>query len=209
MKLQEDTVMKKFILPFLLIVLIIGCAALIPAEKPEPSNVQYVDGVVQKVEGNSVTLLLKLPEFKKTGETAVAEIAQQVIQKGLFITGIDVDIDGIKGAVGRVFGTTVNIIFDKPQSFVMGAIVKVKIPTKKIAIADFTVIRGGIKEAGSMVMEGLSTALIESGHFTVVERSKLQTILEELKLSQSGLSEEIPEKTRPRLSIPTQAATRI
>jgi len=35
--------MKKFILPFLLIVLTIGCAALIPAEKPEPSNVQYVD----------------------------------------------------------------------------------------------------------------------------------------------------------------------
>jgi hypothetical protein len=77
--------------------------------------------------------------------------------------------------------------------------VKLEIPKKRIAIVDFTVIRGGLKEAGAILMEQLSSSLIESRHYIVVERSKLSTIMEEMKLLQSGLTETIPEEMRPRL----------
>jgi len=50
-----------------------------------------------------------------------------------------------------------------------------------------------------MLMEQLSTSLIESKHFTVVERSKLNAIMEEIKLMQSGVAEEIPKDLRPKL----------
>ena len=48
-------------------------------------------------------------------------------------------------------------------------------------------------------MEQLSTLLIESKQYIVVERSKLNTIMEEIKLIQSGMTEEIPEHLRPKL----------
>ena len=54
------------------------------------------------------------------------------------------------------------------QPYTVGAVLKLKIPKKIIAIVDFEVIRGR-KKAGRVTLEGLTSTLIDSGHFTVVE----------------------------------------
>lgn len=193
--------MRRIVILFFLPLLLLGCAAPMQKGKIEPSRISYMEGVVQSVSGNEVLLFLQLPEFKKESDDVIDEIARQVKQKAIIIEGIDVSVEGITGSVKKVDGKTISVLFDKVQSYPVGSTVKVKIPKKRIAIVDFTVIRGGIKEAGAIVMERLSTELIESGIFTVVERSKLQSILEEFKLKQSGLSVEDPGKFKPMLMI--------
>jgi hypothetical protein len=193
--------MRRMVILFFLPLLLLGCAAPMQKGKIEPSRISDMEGIVQSVSGNEVLLQLELPEFKKESDDVIDEIARQVKQKAIIIEGIDVNVEGITGLVKKVDGKTIRVLFDKAQSYRVGSTVRVKIPKKRIAIVDFTIIRGGIKEAGAIVMERLSTELIESGLFTVVERSKLQSILAEFKLSQSGLSGEDPEKFKPMLMI--------
>jgi len=191
--------MKRLTFLVVAITLCFGCAQTVQTTKLDPTKVQYVEGVVQSISGNQVILSLKLPEFRKMADTPAAEISQQIVQKGLFIEGINVAIDGNGGEITKVAGNLVTILFNKPQTYSIGQNVNLEIPKKRIAVVDFTVIRGGLKEAGPILMEQLSTLLIESKQYIVVERSKLNTIMEEIKLIQSGMTEEIPEHLRPKL----------
>jgi hypothetical protein len=191
--------MKRLALLVVAIIICLGCAQSAQTIKSDPAKVQHVDGIVQGLSGKEVILASNLPEFKKTADTPAAEISQQIIQKGLFIEGLDIAIDNNLGEVTKVTGNSVTILLKKSTAYSIGQNVKLEIPKKRIAIVDFTVIRGGLKESGAILMEQLSTLLIESRHYTVVERSKLNTIMEELKLIQSGLTEAIPEQMRPKL----------
>jgi hypothetical protein len=192
--------MKRFsALLVVAITICFGCAQPTQTIMSDPARVQHVEGVVQSISGNEVLLLLKLPEFRKTADTPAAEISQQIIKKGLFIEGLNIAINGNSGEISKVIDNSVTILFNKSPKYSIGQAVRLEIPKKRIAIVDFTVIRGGLKEAGTILMEQLSTLLIESRHYTVVERSKLNTILEEIKLLQSGLTETIPEQLRPKL----------
>jgi hypothetical protein len=177
----------------------LGCTQSVQPTKADPANLQYVEGVIQSVSGKEVLLLLKLPDFRKAADTPAAEISQQIVQKGLFIEGLNVSTDGNSGTIKKLIGNSVNILLDKPHAYSIGQNVKLEIPKKRIAIVDFTVIRGGLKEAGAILMEQLSTLLIESRHYIVVERSKINAIMDEIKLIQSGLTEAIPEELRPKL----------
>lgn len=59
---------------------------------------------------------------------------------------------------------------------------------KKVAVVDFTDLQGNITELGRFVAEELSTSLFNAkGSFEVVDRSSLQTLLKEHKLSATGL----------------------
>lgn len=191
--------MKRLTLLVVAITICFGCAQSAQTIKSDPARVQYVEGVVQSISDNEVILSLKLPEFRKTADTPAAEISQQIVQKGLFIEGLNIAINGNRGEITKVIGNLITILFNKSLAYSIGQNVKLEIPKKRIAIVDFTVIRGGLKEAGTILMEQLSSSLIESRHYTVVERSKLNTILEEIKLIQSGVTEEIPEQLRPKL----------
>ncbi len=177
----------------------LGCTQSVQPTKTDPANLQYVEGLIQGVSGKEVLLLLKLPDFRKAADTPAAEISQQIVQKGLFIEGLNVSTDGNSGTIKKVIGNSVSILLDKSHAYSIGQNVKLEIPKKRIAIVDFTVIRGGLKEAGAILMEQLSTLLIESKHYIVVERSKLNAIMDEIKLIQSGLTEAIPEELRPKL----------
>jgi hypothetical protein len=167
--------------------------------KSDPASLQYVEGLVQSVSGNEVTLSLKLPEIQQTSDTPAGLISQQIIQKGLFIEGLLITMNGYSGELVKVTGNSATVLLNKPHSYSAGQNVRLEIPKKRIAIVDFTVIRGGVKEAGSILMEQLTTSLIESRHYIIVERSKLNTIMDEFKLIQSGLTEEIPKQLRPKL----------
>lgn len=194
--------MKKFSAVLAAIFFLTGCAAVKPSgetEQIEKASLQYIEGTVQSVSGNEVVLSLKLPEFKKTPDTPISEIAQQVVQKSLFLEGIKTDINGMPAVIKGVRGTNITVVFEKPQAYPAGTVLKLTIPRKVIAVTDFEVIRGREKELGRVTLEGLTSALIDSGHFIVVERSKLRTIMDELQLSLSGLTKEPPEKVLGKL----------
>jgi hypothetical protein len=192
-------IMKHLTLLVVAITICFGCAQSAQTLKSDPARVQHVEGVVQNISDNEVMLSLKLPEFRKIADTPAAEISQQIVQRGLFIEGLNIAINGNRGEITKVIGNSVTILLSKSLAYTIGQNVKLEIPKKRIAIVDFTVIRGGLKEAGAILMEQLSTLLIESRHYVVVERSKLNTIMEEIKLIQSGITEEIPEQLRPKL----------
>ncbi len=182
-----------------LILFLSGCAAVRPVVETEQTSLQYVQGTVQKVSGNEIVLSLKLPEFKKTSELPINEIARQIIQKSLFFEGLKTEVNGIPAVIKEVRGNIITAVLEKAQFFSVGTTLRLQIPKKTIAVTDFEVIRGREKEAGRVTLEGLTSALIDSGHFTVVERTKLKTIMDELQLSLSGLTKETPEKVLGKL----------
>jgi hypothetical protein len=75
----------------------------------DPARVQHVEGVVQSISGNEVILLLKLPEFRKTADTPAAEISRQIVQKGLFIEGLNIAINGNNGEITKVIDNSVTV----------------------------------------------------------------------------------------------------
>ncbi|MDO9558506.1 MAG: FlgO family outer membrane protein [Syntrophales bacterium] len=176
-----------------------GCAALKVPERTEPANLLYIDGTVQGVSGNDVTILLKIPEFQKTPGSPISEIARQVARKSILIEGIKTDVDGKPALVKEIRGNTVRITMEKPSPYPVGSPLKLKIPKKTIAVVDFEVIKGKEKEIGRVTMEDLTSALIDSGQFIVVERSKLKSVMEELQLSQSGLTRETSDQVIGKL----------
>jgi TolB-like protein len=191
---------KSFILPILLAVFFLfSCAAVQQQEKPEPLSLLSIEGVVRNVSGKEATLELKLPEAKKTPEAPISEIARQVLQKSILLEGMKTEVDRNPALIKEIRGNIIKVEFEKPVVFAPGTILKLDVPKKTIAVVDFEVIKGHQKEAGRVTLEGLTTALIDSGQFNVVERAKLKAIMSELELSMSGVTKEAPEKTVGKL----------
>ncbi len=191
--------MKQTFKILLTIIFLSACTVVKPLEQPGPVSLQYIEGTVQSISANEIILSLKLPEFKPTPDIPISEIAHQVIQKSLFLEGIKTEINSMPAVIKEVRGNAITAVLERPNAFALGASVRLPIPKKTIAVVDFEVIRGREKEAGRVTLEGLTSALIDSGHFTVVERSKLKTIINELELSLSGLTKEPPEKVMGKL----------
>lgn len=67
---------------------------------------------------------------------------------------------------------------------------KEKISGKKIAVCEFPDISGRVEPEGKLVAERLTTKLVQTEAFEVIERSRLESVLTELKLSASGVTDE-------------------
>lgn len=180
-----------------------GCAYLGTGsvEKRESASLLTIESIVQSITGNQVTLILKIPELKKTPGSPASEIAQQVVQKSILIEGIKTEVGGTPATVKTMRGNTAVIEFEKPVSYPVGTVLELMIPKKTIAVVDFEVIRGHEKEAGRVSLEELTSALIDSGHFIVLERSKLKSIMNEIELSLSGMAKETRDKVAGQLII--------
>jgi hypothetical protein len=182
--------MKRNLKVFIVIitaVFICSCAATRTAKEAEESYQLDITAIVQSVSDREAVLKVAMPVLKPGVDQTINDIAQQVVEKGLFIPGITVDIDTVPVVVRETRGNIIRVTAEKPIAFPVGSQVALKVPKKKIAIVDFEVIRGNQKEAGRVTLEGLSSALINSGHFNVVERAKLKSLIKELELSMSGL----------------------
>ena len=171
-------------------VFVCSCAAVKTAKDAEESYQLDITATVQSVSDREAVLKVAMPVLKPGVDQVINDIAQQVVEKGLFIAGIMVDIDTVPVVVRETRGNIIRVTAEKPLAFSVGSKVALKIPRKTIAIVDFEVIRGNQKEAGRVTLEGLSSALIDSGHFNVVERAKLKSIINELELSMTGLMKE-------------------
>ena len=193
--------MKKIaaILIILAAVFLLSCAAVQQQEKLEQANLLYIEGTVLNAAGKEATVELNLPVTKPTPDSPIGEIARQVVQKSILLEGMKTEINGKQALLKEVRGNVVKAEFEGPVVYAPGTVLRLDIPKKTIAIVDFEVIKGKQKEVGRVTLEGLTTALIDSGQFTVVERSKLKTIMSELELSMSGMTKDTQDKTVGKL----------
>jgi PBP1b-binding outer membrane lipoprotein LpoB len=181
---------KKLFIVLLTAVFMFSCAAMRTEKEAEESYQLGITATVQSVTDREADLKVAMPVLKPGVDQVISDIAQQVVDKGLLIPGITIELDTVPVVVRETRGNIIRVVAEKPLAFPVGLQVSLKIPKKKIAIVDFEVIRGNQKEAGRVTLEGLTSALIDSGHFDVVERAKLQSLVKELELSVSGLMSE-------------------
>jgi TolB-like protein len=65
-----------------------------------------------------------------------------------------------------------------------------KLPNQRVTVADFTDIEGNDLEEGKLFTEQIITRMLRHGRFRVIERSRLNTILDEKKLNLAGMTQE-------------------
>jgi TolB-like protein len=166
-----------------------------PAEKgvvqePVMKTVFYLPAEVVNVQENMVTIKVEKPALYE-GEVKLAlQLAQEVIEKTYLLEGQKTNVGQARVEVIRIIGNDILLkVLEKSHSFKPGDEVQIFLDRKIIAIKDFEVIMGRNKEVGKYVQEDITTALVNSGQFNVVERLKLQSVLDELKLAQLGLTD--------------------
>lgn len=116
------------------------------------------------------------------------QLAQGIVDNSYLLEGREIKLNETGVRMERVMGNNVLLeTLEKSPAIAPGESVKIFLEKKTVAIRDFDVIMGGTKEASTYLQEDMPSALVNSGQFNVVERQKLQCILEELKLSQMGL----------------------
>jgi TolB-like protein len=157
-------------------------------QEPTMKSVFYLPAEVIEVQQNDVTLRVEKPPLYGEGVKLALQLAQEIIEKTYLLEGQKTSVNQSRVEVVRIIGSDVLVkILDKSHSFKPGDRVQILLAKKIIAIKDFEVIMGSNKEVAKYVQEDVTTALVNSGQFNVVERSKLQSLLDELKLAQAGL----------------------
>jgi TolB-like protein len=136
-----------------------------------------------------VTITALIPEFAASSLPFVDRTVRQVVSKSFLLEKSGTKIGGLPGVIEEVRGNTLIASFDGPVPFKTGDKVNIYIPKKIMAITDFEVIRGHDKSIGEVSMESLTTALVNTGQFNVVERNKLNTLLKELEIGMTGLTD--------------------
>ena len=159
-------------------------------QEPVMKTVFYLPAEVIDVRENIVTIKVEKPALFE-GEVKLAlQLAQEVIEKTYLLEGQKTKVDQSRVEIIRIVGNDVLLkVLEKSHNFKPGDEVQIYLDRKIIAIKDFEVIMGRNKEVGKYVQEDVTTALVNSGQFNVVERLKLQSVLDELKLAQLGLTD--------------------
>jgi len=170
--------------------LLMGCAQTGQkkvTKQPEMKSVFYLSAEVIKVEENRVTIRVEKPALFEGDVKLALQLAQGIIDNSYLLEGKGTNLNQSRVRVTRVIGNDIVLeILEKSHSFKPGERVRIFLEKKIIAIKDFEVIMGRNKEVAKYVQEDVTTALVNSGHFNVVERLKLKSVLEELELSQTG-----------------------
>jgi TolB-like protein len=169
----------------------IGCAA--PPEvkmekltEPAKRGVFSLPAQVEKVEGDVIILRIEKPAPPKVEGKLTAALAQGVIDTCYVLEGKEIFLNQNKVKVLRVSGNEVQVKASEKTLPVPGSRVTIPLEKKIIAIKDFEVVVGRNKDVAKYLQEDLTSLLVDSGQFSVVERSKLGTILEEIQLGQTG-----------------------
>lgn len=156
--------------------------------EPVRRSVFSLQAEVLKVEGDLIQLKLMKPAPPKGEAKLAVALAQGVIETSYLLEGQEVLLNQTRVKVMRVAGDEVQVrpLAKIPIPFKAGDRVTFPLEKKLIAVKDFEVIVGRNKEAAKYVQEDVESLLVESGQFSVVERAKLGTILEEIQLGQTG-----------------------
>lgn len=184
-----------------IIFLSISCAGMRQTENDNLTGFLSISATVQEVKGNNLIVSLQLPETKATAGSPIGEITRQIVRKSLLLEGMKTEVNSKATIIREVRGNTAIIETENGAGYQPGKSIKISVPKKTLAIVDFEVIKGTEREAGRVTLEGLTSALIDTGQFTVLERSKLKAVMNELELSLSGLAKESQDKVAGKLLI--------
>jgi TolB-like protein len=185
---------KHIIILFSIFILIAACAQTEKKIEPEGRAAihvfMHVQGTIESVDGNVATVRASLPEVVSSTLSFTNRITQKIINKSFLLEKGATRINGQDVTVEEIRGNLLIVKFEDPITLRVGDQVKIFVPKKVLAITDFEVIRGHDKTVGVVSMESLTSAIVNSGQFNVVERNKLQTVIDELKIGLSGLADE-------------------
>ena len=157
-------------------------------QEPTMKSVFYLPAEVIEVQQNSVTLRVEKPPLVEEEAKLALQLAQELIEKTYLLEGQKTLVNQSRVEVVRIIGSDILLqVLDKSHSFKPGDRVQILLAKKIIAIKDFEVILGSNKDVAKYVQEDVTTALVNSGQFNVVERAKLKSVLEELQMAQAGL----------------------
>lgn len=185
---------------FVIVLLLIVAGCTQPWKKgrremqPEVRSFRYVEGTADSIVGNEVTIRFTLPIIDTSTLPFTNRVTQKVINKSFLLENGETRIANQTAKVVEIRGDLLAAQFEEPPTLNVGDVVKIFVPKKIMAITDFEVIRGHDKSVGTLSMESLTTAMVNSGQFNVVERYKLKTLLDELKIGMTGLSD--PKKAK-------------
>jgi TolB-like protein len=180
----------KTLLAVMAVIVLCSCVATKAAKDTEESYQLDIMATVQSVSDREAVLTVEMPVLKSGADKVINDIARQVVEKGLLVEGIAITVGKVPAVIREVRGNIIRVAAESLLALPVGSQVALTIPKKTIAIVDFEVIRGNQKEAGRVTLEGLTSALIDSGHFNIVERAKLKSLVNELELSMTGLMSE-------------------
>lgn len=173
-------------------VLSMGCASHPEVKKekeaePVKRSLFSLPAQVEKIEGDLITLRIEKPALLKNDGKLTVALAQGVIDTCYLIEGGEIFLDQAKVEVIRVSGNDVQVKARDKTPLTVGSRVNIPLEKKSLAVKDFEVITGSNKDAARYVQEDITSLLVNSGQFNVVERAKLGTVLEEIELGQSGV----------------------
>ncbi len=158
------------------------------AKEKKVYGFSFIDGEVVESFGNKVIVKIDNKDIV-VGDSYEDKLTNKIIKRSLFITGLKTNIGKTKAVVSDVRGEQVT--FDVTDGvFVSGQEVKIFLPKKTIAVMDFSLSGMANKDIEKFAMEDMTTKLVQSGQYIVVEREKLDSILKEQELADSGLLDE-------------------
>jgi len=171
-----------------------GCATLERQTSPQENfkksqAFKNIDGTVQSINRNIIEIFVDIPEADTTGLTFIEKVSLRIVNKSALLEHDEIMIGDQNATITEIRKNIVTLHFVESPKLKIGDRIKIAFHKHIIAVTDFDVIRGHDKSIGSVAMESLTTGLVESGHFNVVERKIIKTVLQELQLGASGLTD--------------------
>ena len=172
-------------------ILWVGCTP-IPMKKESDAEVVKrrpisLPAEVLKVEGDLIILRMEKPAPLKEKDKLAVSLAQGIIDSSYLLEGKEVLLNQTRVKVMRIVGNEAQVkASERNHPFSVRDRVSITLQKKVMALKDFEVVVGRNKDVAKYLQEDLTSLLVDSGQFNVVERSKLGTILEEIQLGQTG-----------------------
>jgi len=148
-----------------------------------------------------------LPDKPEVAPTTPEEAEPAAPVEERVITGVPVGdetkaVPAVEAGEGVIIGVPVE---GQPTATIMGQLPPLKGPKKSVAVMDFDNMSGfsGQWTLGDGMADMLTTALVQTNHFIVVERPKLRRILQEQDLAASGRTAKVEAAKMGKL-IPAQ-----
>jgi TolB-like protein len=181
----------KYLSTLLFLLFFISCIPSKGQNNTDPLSIQTkfsLQAEVIKIDNDLITIQVEKPDMFQKDAKLAFKLAQGIIDKSYFLEEKQTRIGNEKVKILRVLGDTLLVrVLTGNHRFIQGQRADIYLEKKMIAIKDFQVIRGRDKEISKYIQEDITTALVNSGQFNVLERLKLETVMNELKLSQTGI----------------------
>jgi TolB-like protein len=152
--------------------------------------IDQIEGTVVSMSPGAISIRLSIQEAEKSTFSFTDRITQKIVNRSYLLESAEAAIQREKATLVDRKNDLCQFRLTKPVSLTPGQKVLVSFPKRTIALVDFEVIRGMDRTMGIVSMESLTTSLVRSERFNIVERRKLAALLQEQKLGISGLMDD-------------------